>query len=51
MKQKKNTRKRTQSPREIKKQIIEDLKRERDPIQRELLQQRLHHYNTILNIQ
>jgi len=40
---------RKQSPIEIQKQIIEQLKKERDPMERETLNQRLHHYNTILN--
>jgi len=39
---------RKQSPSEIRKQIIEQLKRERDPMEREMLQQRLHHYNTLI---
>jgi len=38
---------RKQSPHEIRKQIIEQLKRERDPMERELLHQRLHYYNTL----
>lgn len=50
MKQKNNKFKK-RSPHDIRKQIVEDLKREMDPIQRELLQQRLHHYNTISNNQ
>ena len=41
---------RKQSPSEIRKQIIEQLKRERDPMERETLNQRLHHYNTVLSI-
>jgi len=45
----KNNKSKKQSPHEIKKQILEQLKRERDPIEREMLQQRLHHYNTITN--
>lgn len=45
MKHKKN-KQRKQTPIEIRKQILEQLKRERDPMQREILQQRLHHYNT-----
>jgi len=44
----KHNKKRKQTPREIQKQIIEQLKRERDPVARELLQQRLHHYNTLI---
>ena len=40
---------RKQSPHEIRQQIIEKLKKERDPMEREMLQQRLHHYNLILN--
>ena len=36
-----------QSPWEIRKQIIEQLKRERDPVEQESLKQRLHHYNTV----
>jgi len=44
----KHNKKRKQSPSEIRKQIIEQLKRERDPMARELLQQRLHHYNTLI---
>jgi hypothetical protein len=48
MKQRKqNTRK--QSPHEIRQQILEQLKKEQDPMARETLNQRLHHYNTILN--
>lgn len=46
MKHKKN-KQRKQTPIEIRKQILEQLKRERDPMQREMLQQRLHHYNTL----
>jgi len=49
MKHRKNNKRRTQSPREIIKQIQEDLKRERDPMAREMLKQRLHHYNTLVN--
>jgi len=45
----KNNKQRKQSPIEIRKQILEQLKRERDPMEREMLNQRLHHYNTILN--
>jgi len=44
----KNNKPRKQSPSEIRKQIIEQLKRERDPMEREMLQQRLHHYNTLI---
>jgi len=44
----KKTKKRKQTPHEIRKQILEQLKRERDPMQREMLQQRLHHYNTLI---
>ena len=47
MKHKKQNNRR-QSPHEIRKQIIEQLKRERDPMAREMLQQRLHHYNTLI---
>jgi len=36
------------NPIEIKKQILEQLKREQDPMEREKLQQRLHHYNTLI---
>lgn len=39
--------KKKQSPAEIRKQIIQDLKKESDPIQQELLKQRLYHYNLI----
>ena len=46
----KNKKKNThQRPSDIRKQILEQLKRERDPMARELLQQRLHHYNTLVN--
>jgi hypothetical protein len=45
----KNNKPRQQSPIEIRKQILEQLKRERDPMARELLQQRLHHYTIITN--
>jgi len=48
MKQKNNKHK-NQSPHAIRKQIQEQLKRENDPMQREILQQRLHHYTTITN--
>ena len=41
---------RKQSSHEIRKQILEELKRERDPMKRETLNQRLHHYNTILRV-
>jgi len=44
----KNNKPRQQSPIEIRKQILEQLKRERDPMEREKLQQRLHHYNTLI---
>jgi len=47
MKHKNKTRKK-QSPWEIKKQIQNQLKQERDPMQREILSQRLHHYNTLI---
>jgi hypothetical protein len=45
---KRNTNRKKQSPRDIRQQIIQDLKKESDPIQREFLQQRLYHYNLIL---
>jgi hypothetical protein len=35
------------SPWEIRKQIIEQLKKEQDPVEQESLKQRLHHYNTV----
>ena len=44
----KNNKQRKQTPIEIRKQILEQLKRERDPMQREILSQRLHHYNTLI---
>jgi hypothetical protein len=44
----KNNKPRKQNPIEIRKQILEQLKRERDPMAREMLQQRLHHYNTLI---
>jgi len=44
----KNNKPRKQNPIEIRKQILEKLKRERDPMEREMLQQRLHHYNTLI---
>jgi ribosomal protein L29 len=37
-----------QSPSEIRKKIIDDLKKESDEMKCELLRQRLHHYNTIV---
>ena len=37
-----------QSPSDIRKKIIEDLKKESDEIKLELLRQRLHHYNTLV---
>ena len=43
----KNKNRKKQSPWEIRKEIIQQVKQERDPMQREILQQRLHHYNTI----
>ena len=39
---------RKQSPSEIRKQILEQIRKESDPMARELLQQRLHHYNTLI---
>ena len=48
MKHKKNKQQK-QNPIEIRKQILEQLKREGDPMQREILQQRLHHYTIITN--
>tara|TARA_X000000950_G_C13575441_1_gene521297 strand:+ start:27 stop:188 length:162 start_codon:yes stop_codon:yes gene_type:complete len=36
-----------QSPYEVRKQIIAQLKREQDPVEQESLKQRLHHYNSI----
>jgi len=46
----KNNKSRKQTPHDIRKQILEQLKRERDTTERERLQQRLHHYNTIINL-
>jgi len=46
MKRKRNYQR--QSPIDIRKKIIEDLKKESDEIKRELLRQRLHHYNTLV---
>jgi nicotinamide mononucleotide (NMN) deamidase PncC len=46
MKRKNNNKRR--SPSEIKKQILEQLRKESDPMAREMLQQRLHHYNTLI---
>ena len=45
---KRKTNRKQQSPRDIRKQIIEDLKKESDEMKRELLRQRLHHYNTLI---
>ena len=45
---KRKTNHKQQSPFEICKQITLDLKRETDPIQQELLRQRLHHYTLLL---
>jgi len=47
MKYKKQNTYRKQSPHEIRQQILEQLKKERDPMKKEMLNQRLHHYNTI----
>jgi hypothetical protein len=47
MKHRKQYRKK-QSPSEIKKQILEQLRTESDLMAREILQQRLHHYNTLI---
>ena len=46
MKHNKNKNKR-KSPSEIYKQIIEQLRKESDPMAQEMLRQRLHHYNTL----
>ena len=45
---KRKTNYKRQSPNDIRKKIIEDLKKESDEIKRELLRQRLHHYNTLV---
>jgi hypothetical protein len=45
MKHNKNKRK---NPSDICKQIIEQLRKESDPMAQEMLRQRLHHFNTLL---
>ena len=47
MKNNKNKNRR-KSPSEVCKQIIEQLRKESDPMAQEMLRQRLHHYNTLL---
>lgn len=47
MKHNKNKNRR-KSPSEVCKQIIEQLRKESDPMAQEMLRQRLHHYNTLL---
>ena len=43
-----NNKNKRKSAYEIRKQIIEQLRKELDPMAQEMLQQRLHHYNTLL---
>lgn len=45
---KRNNNRKKQTPRDIRKQILEDLKKESDEMKQELLRQRLHHYNTLI---